>query len=76
LNKDRVYAANSFYILSEAVNWWELPGQVKEILDLCNGENLFKDIIESQGTSNKELIEDILNRLFSLDILYPGGNGV
>ncbi|MCX6583581.1 MAG: radical SAM protein [Candidatus Aminicenantes bacterium] len=76
LNKDRVFAANSFYILLEDMEWSELPGQVKEILDLCNGENLFKDIIESKGASNKGFIENVLNRLFSLDILYPCGNGV
>jgi hypothetical protein len=51
------------------MKWSELPGQVKEILDLCNGENSFKDIIESKGTGNKEFIENILNQLFSLNIL-------
>ena len=51
------------------MKWSELPVQVKEILDLCNGENLFMDIIGSKGAGNKEFIETILNELFSLDIL-------
>ncbi|HLP59194.1 MAG TPA: radical SAM protein, partial [Candidatus Deferrimicrobium sp.] len=64
LNKDNVFTSPSFYMLMDT-KWSELPGRVKEILDLCNGENLFKDIIESQGTSNKEFIETVLNQLFS-----------
>jgi radical SAM superfamily enzyme YgiQ (UPF0313 family) len=69
LNKNKVFSSKSFYILLDDMKWSELPGQVKEILDLCNGENLFKDIIESKGTGNKEFIENILNELFSLNIL-------
>ncbi|HLP47274.1 MAG TPA: hypothetical protein VK469_15080, partial [Candidatus Kapabacteria bacterium] len=66
---DNVFTSHSFYMLMDDMKWTELPGRVKEILDLCNGENLFKDIIESQGTSNKEFIETVLNQLFSLNIL-------
>ena len=69
LNKNKVFSSKSFYMLLDDMKWSELPGQVKDILDLCNGENLFKDIIESKGTGNKEFIENILNRLFSLNIL-------
>ena len=69
LNKDRVSASGCFYILVADMKWADLPGQFKEMLDMCNGENLFKDIIESKGASNKEFIEDMLNQLFSLDIL-------
>ncbi len=69
LNQNKVFSSTSFYILLDDRKWSELPGQVKEILDLCNGENLFKDIMESKGVSNKEFIENILNQLFSLNIL-------
>jgi hypothetical protein len=69
LNKDRVSASGCFYILVADMKWADLPGQVREMLDMCNGENLFKDIIESKGASNKEFIEDMLNQLFSVDIL-------
>ncbi|UCH96817.1 MAG: B12-binding domain-containing radical SAM protein [Candidatus Aminicenantes bacterium] len=69
LNKNKVFSSDSFYILWDDMKWSELPGQVKEILDLCNGENLFEDIIESKGTRNKGFIEKILNQLFSLNIL-------
>jgi anaerobic magnesium-protoporphyrin IX monomethyl ester cyclase len=69
LNKNKVFSSHSFYILFDDMKWSELPGEVKEILDLCNGENLFKDIIESKGAGNKEFIENILNQLFSLNIL-------
>lgn len=69
LNKNKVFSSPSFYILLDDMKWSELPGGVKEILDMGNGENLFKDIIESQGTVNKEFIENILNKLFSLNIL-------
>ena len=69
LNQNKVFASPSFYILLDDMKWSELPGQVKEILDSCNGENLFKDIIESKGTGNKAFIENILNQLFSLNIL-------
>jgi hypothetical protein len=69
LNKNKFFSSKSFYMLLDDMKWSELPGQVKDILDLCNGENLFKDIIESKGTGNKGFIENILNRLFSLNIL-------
>jgi anaerobic magnesium-protoporphyrin IX monomethyl ester cyclase len=69
LNKNTVFSSSSFYILLEDMKWSELPGGVKEILDMCNGENLFKDIIESKGAGNKEFIENILSQLFSLNIL-------
>ncbi len=69
LNKERVFPTRSFYIMLNDMKWSELPGQVKEILDLCNGENVFKNIIESQGTSNKEVIETILNDLYGVDIV-------
>lgn len=69
LNKSRVFASHAFYILLDDMKWSELPVEVKEVLDMCNGENLFKDIIEAKGAGDKELIEDILNQLFSLGIL-------
>jgi hypothetical protein len=34
-----------------------------------NGENVFIDIIGLKGGGNREFIENILNELFSLDIL-------
>jgi hypothetical protein len=74
LNQNKVFSSPSFYILLDDRKWSELPGQVKEILDSCNGENLFKDIIESKGVSNKEFIENILNQLFSLNILIENGD--
>ena len=69
VDKNRVFSSKTFYILVDDRKWSELPVQVKEILDLCNGENLFMDIIDSKGTGNREFIENILNELFSLDIL-------
>ena len=69
LNKNKVFSSKSFYILLDDMKCSELPGEVKEMLDLCNGENLFKDIIESKGAGNKGFIENILNQLFSLNIL-------
>ncbi|MCU0289022.1 MAG: radical SAM protein [Acidobacteria bacterium] len=69
LNKDRVFSKDSFYLLWEDMKWTEIPSQVKEILDMCNGENILKDILVSQGTNDKEMVETILDQLFSLDIL-------
>ncbi len=69
LDKNKVFSSKSFYILVDDMKWSELPGQVKEILDLCNGENLYTDIIESKGSRNKELIKNILDELFSINIL-------
>ena len=69
LNKESVYASGAFYILVDDMKWADLPGQIKEILDLCNGDNLFKDIIESKGPGNKDFIEETLNQLFSVNIL-------
>ncbi|MDQ1350815.1 MAG: hypothetical protein QG657_1117 [Acidobacteriota bacterium] len=71
VNKERIYPSTPgcYYISAADMKWADLPGPVKEMLDMCNGENLFKDIIESRGAINKEFIEDMLNQLFTAGIL-------
>ncbi|MCP4146251.1 MAG: radical SAM protein [bacterium] len=69
LDKSRVSASQSVLILVEDMKWTELPGHVKEILDLCNGENTYNEITGSKGPMDKEFIEMVLKGLLSLDIV-------
>ncbi|MGE5340128.1 MAG: B12-binding domain-containing radical SAM protein [Candidatus Omnitrophota bacterium] len=69
LNKNNVFPSRSYFILWDDMKWMDLPVGVKQILDLCNGENSIQDIIESVGASDKEWVETVLNNFFSLNLL-------
>lgn len=69
LNKTRVYPQPSYVMLIEDVKWSECPLPVKQILDLCNGENTVEWICNSQGEKARDFIKSMLNQLLASDIL-------